>query len=90
MLFRSFLFVGLMVALLASIAGLFFPIPALQLVVSAAIVLLMSGYILFETGQIINGGQRNYVLATVSLYVSLFNMFINLLQLLSVFAGRRN
>ncbi len=86
----GFLFVGMMVALLASIAGLFFPITALELVVSAAIVLLMSGYILFETSQIINGGQRNYIMATVSLYVSLFNMFINLLQILSAFSGRRN
>lgn len=85
----GFLFVGVVVAVLASIAGLFFPIPALQIVVSAAFVLLMAGYILFEVSQLVHGGQTNYILATVSLYVSLFNMFINLLQILSMFAGRR-
>jgi modulator of FtsH protease len=86
----GFLFVGLMVAMLASIAGLFLNIPALQLTVSAAVVLLMSGYILFQTSQLVNGGERNYIMATVNLYVTLFNLFVNLLQLLSVFAGRRD
>lgn len=86
----GFLFVGLVVAFLASIAGLFFNIPALQLTVSAAFVLIMSGYILFETSQIINGGQRNYILATVNIYVSLFNIFINLLQIFGALSGRRD
>ncbi len=85
----GFLFVGLMVALLASIVGLFFNVPGMQLVISAAIVLLMAGYILFEVSQLVHGGETNYILATVSLYVSLFNMFVNLLHLLSIFAGRR-
>ena len=86
----GFLFVGLTVAILASLAGMFFHMPALQLTVSAAIVLLMGGYILFETSQLINGGQRNYILATISLYVNLLNLFISLLNILSAFAGRRN
>jgi len=86
----GFLFVGMVVAIVASLIGLFVNVPALQLVVSAAIVLLMAGYILFETSQLVHGGQTNYILATVSLYVTLFNMFINLLQILSAFAGRRN
>ena len=85
----GFLFVCMVVVMLASVAGLFFSMPALELTISAAIVLLMGGYMLFETSQLINGGQRNYILATVSLYVSLLNMFINLLRILSIFAGRR-
>jgi Integral membrane protein, interacts with FtsH len=86
----GFLFIGMVVAMLASVAGLFFNLPGLQIAVSAAIVLIMSGYILFQTSQIINGGERNYILATVSLYVSLFNLFINLLNILGALAGRRN
>lgn len=86
----GFLFIGMVVAMLASIAGLFFNLPGLQIAVSAAIVLIMSGYILFQTSQIINGGERNYILATVSLYVSLFNLFISLLNILSALAGRRD
>lgn len=86
----GFLFVAVTVVVLASIVGIFFPsVPALQLTISAAMVLLMGGYILFETSQLVNGGQTNYILATVSLYVTLFNLFVNLLRLLSVFAGRR-
>lgn len=86
----GFLFVGMMVALLASIAGMFFNVPAMELAISAAVVLLMGGYILFETSQLINGGQRNYILATISLYVTLFNLFINLLRIFSAFSGRRD
>lgn len=86
----GFLFVGLIVAMLASIAGIFFNVPALQLAISGAIVLLMCGYILFQTSLIVNGGERNYILATVSLYVSLFNLFINLLNIFSALAGRRD
>lgn len=86
----GFLFVGTAIAMLAGIAGMFFNVPALQIAVSAAFVLLMSGYILFQTSQIINGGERNYIMATVSLYVSLFNLFISLLQILGALAGRRD
>ncbi|HSX20223.1 MAG TPA: Bax inhibitor-1/YccA family protein [Gammaproteobacteria bacterium] len=86
----GFLFVGLMVAIVASIAGLFFNVPALQLAVSAAIVLLMGGYILFQTSMIIHGGERNYIMATINLYVSLFNLFVNLLNIFGALAGRRD
>lgn len=86
----GFLFVGLCVAILASIAGIFFNVPALQLTISCAIVLLMSGYILFETSQLINGGERNYIMATVNLYVTLFNLFVNLLNIFAALGGRRN
>lgn len=85
----GFLFIAAMVAMLAIVASLFFPIPALQLGISAAFMLIASGMILFETSQIIHGGERNYILATISLYVSIYNLFISLLQLLGSFAGNR-
>jgi modulator of FtsH protease len=78
----SFLMIGLIVAFVASLAGMFFAIPALHLAISAVVVLLMSGMILFETSNIIRGGETNYIMATVNLYITLFNLFINLLQLL--------
>ena len=78
----GFLTVGILLAFVAGLAALFFEIPALSLAVSAAFVLLMSGLILYETSNIIHGGETNYVLATVSLFVSIFNLFTSLLQLL--------
>ncbi|OZB71137.1 MULTISPECIES: Bax inhibitor-1/YccA family protein [unclassified Thiomonas] len=78
----GFLFAGMIVALLAGLAAVFFQMPALSLAVSAAVVLLMSGMILFETSRIVHGGETNYILATVSLFVSIFNLFTSLLQLL--------
>jgi modulator of FtsH protease len=78
----GFLTAGILIAFLASLAALFFEIPALSLTVSAAFVLLMSGLILYETSNIIHGGETNYVMATVTLFVSIFNLFTSLLQLL--------
>jgi modulator of FtsH protease len=78
----GFLFVGVLVAFLAGLGAIFFSIPALSLTVSAAFVLLMSGLILYETSNIIHGGETNYVMATVSLFVSIFNLFTSLLHLL--------
>jgi modulator of FtsH protease len=78
----GFLAVGVLVAFLASLAGMFLQIPALSLAVSAAFVLLMSGLILYETSNIIHGGETNYIMATVSLFVSIYNLFLSLLQLL--------
>jgi modulator of FtsH protease len=83
----GFLTVGILVAFLAGLAALFFNIPALSLTVSAVFVLLMSGLILYETGNIVRGGETNYVMATVTLFVSIFNLFTSLLQLLG-FAGK--
>jgi modulator of FtsH protease len=83
----GFLFIGMMVVMVASLVGIFVQMPALQLTISAAIVLLMSGLILFETSQIINGGETNYLMATVSLYLSVLNLFTALLHLLGVFGG---
>lgn len=83
----GFLMVGILVAFLAGLGALFFTIPALSLAVSAMFILLMSGMILFQTSAIIHGGETNYILATVSLYVSIYNLFLSLLQLLGVFSG---
>ncbi len=84
----GFLMVGLLVAVVAMIANIFLNIPALSLTISAAIVMIMSGLILFDTSRIINGGETNYIRATVSLYLSIYNLFIHLLHLLSALSGR--
>ncbi len=83
----GFLTAGILLAFLAGLGAIFFEIPALSLTVSAAFVLLMSGLILYETGNIIHGGETNYVLATVTLFVSIFNLFTSLLQLLGFMNG---
>jgi len=83
----GFLMVGILVAFLAGIASLFFSMPGLSLAVSAMFVLLMSGLILYQTSQIINGGETNYIMATVTLYISIYNLFVSLLQLLGAFGG---
>jgi len=84
----GFLFVAVMLAFLAMIAGIFFQMPILNLVISAAFVLISSGLILFQTSAIINGGETNYIAATVALFVSIYNLFISLLNLLGAFSGR--
>lgn len=78
----GFLTVGILVAFLAGLAAIFLKIPALSLTVSAVFVLLMSGMILYETNNIVRGGETNYVMATLSLFVSIFNLFTSLLHLL--------
>ena len=76
------LFIGVIVAFLAGIGALVFNMPGLSLAVSAMFVMLMSGMILYETNQIVRGGETNYVMATVTLFVSIFNLFTSLLHLL--------
>jgi modulator of FtsH protease len=78
---------GIMVAFLAGIAALIFQIPALSLAVSAMFVLLMSGFILWQTSDLVHGHETNYIMATVGLYVSIYNLFTSLLHLLGVFGG---
>jgi len=78
----GFLMVGILVAFLAGLGAIFFQIPALSLAVSAMFVLLMSGLILYQTSDIIRGGETNYIMATVTLYVAIFNLFTSLLHLL--------
>ena len=83
----AFLMVGILVAFLAGIASVFLTMPGLSLAVAAMFVLLMSGLILFETSQLVHGGETNYIMATVSLYISIYNLFLSLLQLLGAFVG---
>ncbi len=81
------LFAGFWVLLIAVVANLFLQIPALSLAISALFILFSSGVILMQTSDIVRGGERNYIMATVTLYVSLYNIFISLLQLLMAFGG---
>ena len=74
--------VGLIVALVAILANLFLQIPAMHLAINAVVVLLMSGFILYDTSNIIHGGETNYLRATVNLYLNILNIFTNLLSLL--------
>ena len=83
----GFLMVGILVAFLAGLGAIFFHIPGLSLAVSALFILLMSGMILFETSQIIHGGETNYIMATISLYVAIYNLFLSLLQIIGAFSG---
>ncbi len=78
----SFLMVGILVGFLAALAAVFFAMPALSLAVSTMFILLMSGLILYETSNIIHGGETNYIMATVTLFVAIFNLFTSLLHLL--------
>ena len=84
-----FIFVGSIVALILMVVGIFVHVPALQITVSILFALVSGGFILFETNSIIHGGERNYLIATVTLYVSIINIFLTLLQLLSFFGGDR-
>ncbi|MEQ9465377.1 MAG: Bax inhibitor-1/YccA family protein [Haliea sp.] len=83
----GFLMVGLIVAVVAMIANIFLAIPALSLTISAAVVMIMSGLILFDTSRIIHGGETNYIRATVGLYLNIYNLFIHMLHLLTALGG---
>lgn len=86
----GFLMSGAIILMLAVLVQIFFPMPVLQLALSAGFMLFSSAVILFETSAIIHGGQTNYILATVSIFVALYNLFISLLNILSVFSGNRD
>jgi len=79
------LFAGFIVVLIAAVANIFLAMPALQLAISAAVILIMSGFILYDTSRIVNGGETNYILATAGLYLSIYNIFVSLLQILGAF-----
>jgi len=83
----GFLMVGVLVAFLGGIAAMIFSMPLMSLAVSGMFVLLMSGMILYQTSEIIHGGETNYIMATVTLYISIYNLFLSLLHLLTAFAG---
>ncbi len=80
----GFLMVGFLLVLLAAVANIFLQIPAMSLMISAVVIMIMSGFILYDTSRIIHGGETNYVLATIGLYMTIFNIFISLLQILGI------
>lgn len=86
----NFLFVGLILLIIASLANMFFAVPAASLAISAIAVLIFSGYILFDVSQIVHGGQTNYIMATLALYLDIYNLFVNLLSLLMSLTGERD
>ena len=86
----KFLFVGMIVALLAMVANMFFQIPALSLAISAIVVVIFSLFLLHDVSRIVNGGETNYIMATTGVYMSLFNIFANLLNILLALAGERD
>jgi len=86
----NFLFVGLILLVIASLANIFFQVPAASLAISAVSILIFSGYILFDVSRIINGGETNYIMATLALYLDIYNIFVNLLSLLMALTGERD
>jgi len=86
----KFLFVGLIVVLLATFANIFFQIPVLSLVISGVCVLLFSAYILYDISRIMHGGETNYVTATLAVYLDIYNIFVHLLNIIMAFTGERD
>jgi modulator of FtsH protease len=86
----KFLFVGLILLIIASIANLFMQVPAMTVAISAIAVMIFSLYLLHDLSQIVRGGQNNYIMATIALFLDIFNIFVNLLNLLLIFSGQRD
>ncbi|MFA9217072.1 MAG: Bax inhibitor-1/YccA family protein [Sphingomonadaceae bacterium] len=86
----KWLFAGVVVLMIASLANIFLGIPALALTVSVIAIAIFSAYILYDVQQIINGGETNYIRATLSIYLDVYNIFVNLLSLLGIFGGNRD
>ncbi|MDO8891862.1 MAG: Bax inhibitor-1/YccA family protein [Sulfurimicrobium sp.] len=86
----NFLFVGLILLIIASLANMFFQVPAASLAISSVAVLIFSGFILFDVSRIVQGGETNYIMATLALYLNIYNLFVNLLQLLMALSGERD
>jgi modulator of FtsH protease len=86
----GFLFVTTMMVFLASLAGIFLKMPIFNIMISGAFAIISSAYILYTTSEIISGGEDNYIMATISLFVSIFNLFLSLIQILSFFSGNRD
>ena len=84
----GFMTTGLLVVIVGSIANIFLKMPALYLAISVATSFIASGLILFDTARIIHGGERNYIMATIALYLDIYMLFINLLNLFAMFSGR--
>ena len=86
----KFLFVGLVMLILASLANMFFHVPAAALAISAIAIMIFAGYLLYDISRIIHGGETNYVMATLSIYLDIYNIFVNLLSLLMALTGERD
>jgi FtsH-binding integral membrane protein len=86
----NFLFVGLILLIIASLANMFFQVPAASLAISSVAVLIFSGFILFDVSRIVQGGETNYIMATLALYLDIYNLFVNLLQLLMALSGEKD
>jgi len=86
----KFLFVGMIVVLLAAVGNIFFQIPALSLTIAAAVVAIFSAYILYDISRIVQGGETNYVSATLAVYLDIYNVFVGLLQLIMALTGERD
>jgi modulator of FtsH protease len=86
----KFLFVGMILLIVASLANLFFAVPAVSVTISAIAVLIFSLYLLFDISRIVNGGETNYIVATLGVFLSLYNIFVSLLNLLLIFSGQRD
>ena len=86
----KFLLVGIILLIVASLANIFFQIPAMALALSGIGVILFSGFILYDVSRIVNGGETNYVMATLSLYMSIYNLFTSLLHLLMGLMGNND
>ena len=85
---RGFLFIGVIIVCLSFIFSLFFSMPLMHLLISGFIVILSSGFILYDTSRVVNGGETNYILATVSLYLNIYNLFMSLLHLFGFLSDR--
>jgi modulator of FtsH protease len=86
----KWLFVGVIVLLLAMVANMFLHLPALMLTVSVLAIVIFSAYMLFDVQRVVNGGETNYITATLAIYLDLYNVFVNLLAILGIFGGNRN
>jgi modulator of FtsH protease len=86
----KFLFVGMVVLLIASFANMFLHLPALALTISSLVIVVFSLFLLYDLQRIVNGGETNYIMATTGVYMSLFNIFANLLQVLMMVTGERD
>jgi modulator of FtsH protease len=86
----KWLFMGVIVIILASVANIFLHLPALMLTVSIMAIAIFSAYMLFDVQRVVNGGETNYVSATLAIYLDLYNVFVNLLAILGIFGGNRN
>jgi modulator of FtsH protease len=86
----KWLFAGLLVIIVAALANVFLQLPALQLTISVVAIAIFSAYLLYDVQQVINGGQTNYISATLSIYLDVYNIFVNLLSILGILGGNRD